>query len=285
MKFKGRIKKLYKYAKALGDDVKRLNMSSFASSIAFCFLTSLPASIMFLCTLIKYLPVEISDVVDLLLDFSSRSLHKMIYDSVNEIYSASDTLLPLTALATLFTASLGVMGLIRGLNGVLEIEDKRSIIVVRLWAVLYTLILISAVVISIIIIGFGRTIMEFLNDNIPKIAMLLQKLFFARYFIIWLLLTVIFDLSYAFLPAIRQRILWSLPGAALSSLGWCLVTGAFSLYIDIFNGFSIYGSMTLIMVLFSWFYVCFFILIMGALLNIKVRQKFGSRRVTSVKVS
>ena len=41
----------------------------------------------------------------------------------------------------------------------------------------------------------------------------------------------------------------------------------FSIYVDRFNGFSTYGSLTTIIILMLWLYACMYIVMVGAFLN------------------
>ena len=51
-----------------------------------------------------------------------------------------------------------------------------------------------------------------------------------------------------------------------------LIAYLFSIYIDIFGGFSMYGSLTTIVVMLIWLYYNMYIIILGAIIN----QFFGT---------
>ena len=55
-----------------------------------------------------------------------------------------------------------------------------------------------------------------------------------------------------------------LMGAAFSAVGWMIVSWIFSVYLDIFKGFSsMYGSLTTIVLIMLWLYFCMYILLLG----------------------
>ena len=58
-----------------------------------------------------------------------------------------------------------------------------------------------------------------------------------------------------------------LPGAVVAAVGWSVITWGFSIYVDRFNGFSAYGSLTTIIILMLWLYACMYIVMAGAFLN------------------
>jgi len=248
-------------------DMSRHNSAAFAASVAFFFFMSLFPTLMFLFSLFTYLPLTPSDLIEVMDSFVPHSLMPTLATVIDELYSYSRSLLPLTVVATLWTANMGMMGLIRGLNGVLDIEDKRNYFILRGIATIYTVILLIALVFSLLLIGFGRRIVSTIYYEYPKVAEFLNTFLLFRSIILFVILTLVFALIYTFLPAKKQRFMSSLPGAVVAALGWIVATFAYSIYINYFNGFSIYGNLTAIMILLFWMYMCFNILIAGAFLN------------------
>ena len=60
-----------------------------------------------------------------------------------------------------------------------------------------------------------------------------------------------------------------LMGAAFSAVGWMIVSWIFSVYLDIFKGFSsMYGSLTTIVLIMLWLYFCMYILLFGGEVNV-----------------
>lgn len=267
-------------------DMSRHNSAAFAASVAFFFFMSLFPTLMFLFSLFTYLPLTSADLLDVIDSFVPSTLMLTFKNVIEDLYSYSRSLLPITVIATLWTANMGMMGLIRGLNGVLDIEDKRNYFILRGIATIYTVILLIAIVFSLLVIGFGKRIVLTIDLEYPKVAEFLYSLLMFRSIILFVFLTILFALIYTFLPAKKQRFLSCLPGAVLAALGWIVATLAFSIYINYFNGFSIYGNLTAIMILLFWMYMCFNILIMGAFLNKyynasieKNYEKFRTRKI------
>ena len=72
---------------------------------------------------------------------------------------------------------------------------------------------------------------------------------------------------YAFVPGIKLRFKKQLPGAAFSAVVWSFASFAFSVYVDNFNGFGTYGSLTTVVIMMIWFYMMMYILLIGAHIN------------------
>ena len=72
---------------------------------------------------------------------------------------------------------------------------------------------------------------------------------------------------YSFVPGRKLRFRKQLPGAAFSAVVWSIASYFFSVYIEFFNGFGAYGSLTTIVILMFWFYMMMYILLIGAHIN------------------
>ena len=74
--------------------------------------------------------------------------------------------------------------------------------------------------------------------------------------------------SGAELKDIERKFYHHLPGAVFAAAGWMLFSYFYSLYTTYFTGVSyIYGSLTAVVLLLLWMYVCMIILLIGAELN------------------
>ena len=58
-------------------------------------------------------------------------------------------------------------------------------------------------------------------------------------------LMIFFLLIYKFLPNRRTNLERQIPGAVFAAIGWMIISWIFSVYVDVFQGFSdMYGSLT-----------------------------------------
>ena len=59
-----------------------------------------------------------------------------------------------------------------------------------------------------------------------------------------------------------------LPGAFFTACGWMALSFIFSVYLDIFKGFTnMYGSFTTIILVMLWLYTCMYIILLGGEIN------------------
>ena len=87
------------------------------------------------------------------------------------------------------------------------------------------------------------------------------------------LIIVVATILYQFLPNKRGKIKRHIPGAIFTAFGWTFASFIFSVYMDIFRGFSnMYGSLTTIVLIMLWLYVCMYILLLGEEMNVLIMR-------------
>ena len=113
----------------------------------------------------------------------------------------------------------------------------------------------------------------FVTEHYPVMERLVDQIMRIRGIITPVLLFVFTMMIYKFLPNHIVQLRIQLMGAAFSAVGWMIVSWIFSVYLDIFKGFSsMYGSLTTIVLIMLWLYFCMYILLLGGEVNMILRD-------------
>lgn len=251
-------------------NLKKKNISAYAASTAFfSFISTIPALVL-VCYILPYTPLTQEDLIAAIQEILPDTVLPMVGQIISEVYRSQTLAISISSVLLIWTAGKGMMALIQGLNTINDDEEKRNYFVVRLVASLYTLGMIVAVVVSLFLMVFGEIIYEQLQGLfalIPHISILIEIFLHFRILIVICILTLVFTFIYWLVPNKKMRYKKQLPGALFSALLWCAFSYAFSLYVDIFHGFSIYGSLTFVVVIMLWLYFCMYIIFIGAQIN------------------
>lgn len=264
------LKKIWAIINDFSAEIVKQNISAFAACTAFFSLISIIPALVLVCYILPYTPLTQENLIMAIDSIMPETILPMIESIVAEVYAKSTVAISVSTVLLLWTAGKGMMALIQGINAINEVEEKRNYFVVRLVASLYTLVMIIAIVISLLIMVFGNTIVREINHylvTIPHISVVIETLMHFRVFIVIAVLTLVFTFIYWLVPNKKMRYKKQLPGAMFSAIAWCFFSYFFSLYVDIFHGFSIYGSMTFVVVIMLWFYFCMYIILIGAQIN------------------
>lgn len=132
--------------------------------------------------------------------------------------------------------------------------------------------------ITLALLVFGASILERLTAAFPYLEGINGAAFSLRWIIGFGILVLFFLLIYTALPIDKGKPFTKLPGAVFSALGWLIFSALYSFYIDNFANYSyIYGSLTVIVLLILWLYVCMYILFLGEELNVMLRDGYLKR--------
>lgn len=257
--------------RAVLNRLKTEDISSYASGTAFFMFLSIVPMLIMVCTIIPYTPLTEENLLQAATAIFPSALEELIAGLISEIYHKSAGILSVAALTTLWSAGKGVQALIRGLNAVNEIQEERNFILLRILSSLYTFVLLVIMILSLFLIVFGNRLIAMMLYHLPQLRQLIEFLLYFRFLAVWLILMLVFACIYAFVPAARQKVREQLPGAAFSAVGWSIFSWGFSVYVNRSDGYSMYGSLTLIVLVMIWLYVCMYILILGACLNKWIR--------------
>lgn len=264
------LKKIWAIINDFIAEIMKQNISAYAASTAFFSIISTIPALVLVCYILPYTPLTQGNLVGAIETVMPETILPMISNIIAEVYEKSTVAISVSTILLIWTAGKGMMALIQGLNAINDVEEKRNYFVVRLVASLYTLVMIFAIVVSLFIMVFGKTIFKQLRgflDVIPNISVVIETLMHFRVFIVIAVLTLVFTFIYWLVPNKKMRYKKQLPGAMFSAIIWSGFSYVFSLYVDIFHGFSVYGSMTFVVVIMLWFYFCMYIILIGAQIN------------------
>ena len=261
------LKKLYKIYEHFVRSVKRLNIDAYAACTSFFLLLSFTPLLILLCSILPFTKITEQDVIFFFQGFSPEMFWQLEERLIDGVYSGGYAVLTISAIITLWTAAKGVSSLVQGLNAVNGVEEKRNFFLRRAVCCLYTLILLAALYISLLLMVFGKTIARQITKVWPKFTELQGVLVKPRHLYIFLILTLFFALLYSFLPNKRQKFREQLPGAVFSSACWILFSWVFSLFINKYNPYSMYGNLAIVVVAMVWIYFCLLFFMYGAYLN------------------
>lgn len=272
---------LLRKAKTFITAVMNDNIGIYAAQASFFIIISAVPFIMLLLTLVKFfVPMDQMTVLEMINRFAPDTVSNFLTTIVNELFSKTSTapIISITAVSTLWIASKGVMALYLGINNVFKPQKMPNYFYSRFISILYTLIFIAALLLTIIVFGFGGKIEAFLLAKLPFIGAVLAFFMNIRILVFIIILTLVFALFYSFLPQAKKGFKYQLPGALCAAAGWILFSFVYSVYIEYFSNYSyVYGSLAAIVFLMLWLYFCMNILLYGAEINKLYEERFQKK--------
>ena len=247
--------------------MKKQNISTFAASTAFFFFLSIVPMLIMICTIIPYTPLTEENLVEAVTDLTPDQVDGLAESLISDIYDKSAGVLSVALIATIWSASKGVMALMRGLNAINGVEEKRNYFVVRVIASFYTVVMLIVVILSLFLMVFGDQLVTLTLHRFPQLQQLVSFIMNFRFIFVWAVLSVLFAAVYAYVPDKKLEFREQIPGAVFSAVVWSVFSWAFSYYVTYGNTYGIYGSLSIIIIVLLWMYFCMYIIMIGAYLN------------------
>lgn len=261
------MKKAYVILRNFLREMKRQDISAYASSSAFFIFLSLVPMLMLICTIIPYTPVTQESFTEAVTNVTPSIADDLATTLIDDVYERSAGMLSVAIIVTLWTAGKGVLSVIRGLNAIHDVEEHRNYVHLRIVSMFYTLCFLVAIVVALVIMVFGKLILEYFLGHLPAVKAILTLLLPLRYLVFWALMTLFFSVLYAFVPNKKLPFREQIPGACITSVAWSVFSFAFSIYLEYSDAYSIYGSMAILIIMLIWLYFCMYIIFVGAFLN------------------
>lgn len=187
---------------------------------------------------------------------------------LNTYQSTTGTVVSISVLTALWSASRGIFGLLTGLNSIYDVSESRGYFYTRTVSVLYTFLFLVVLLLTLVLHVFGTTIVNMLPATTNPLIRLLTEVVDLRFFVLLGVQTVLFTAMYMVLPNKRNKLMDSLPGALLASAGWLVFSDLYSIYVEHFASYAnIYGSVYAVALSMLWLYCCISIVFYGGALN------------------
>lgn len=176
-------------------------------------------------------------------------------------------------IAMLFFSSNGVNTTIDNFNNSILVEKKRSWLSQRFTAFWMVALLGTLVIVSMIMLFFGKTVLQFLAHQEILSWAIAKLLTYLNYFIVVGFIYFTVSFFYYFGPSKKSRWKFFSAGSSLATLFIILVSFVFENYINAFGTYNkFYGSLGAIMVIMLWFYFNCVIFLIGFELNTSLKR-------------
>ena len=267
--------KLYRKVNRLIKHLASYHIALYAANASFYIFLSIFPAIMLVVGILPHIGYSSEMLLRALRSVMPEVLMPLLEGVIRDMSTnSSSTLLSLTAITAVWSASRGVYCIQLGLNAMHGVRESRNYILQRLLCMLYTLFLIAALILTLVLHGFGQELAGYLQRQEIPILRFLAKLLQFRRLILFLLLSALFTAMFCVFPNRKLSVRRSLPGAVLAALGWLLFTMFFSIYVRFSGSYSLfYGSLSSIAIGMLWLYICISILFYGCVFNLLLERR------------
>ncbi|MFQ3575753.1 MAG: YihY/virulence factor BrkB family protein [Cytophagales bacterium] len=275
-------------------DVLNIFMSQFkkddvqgkAQAMAFNFILAVFPGIIFLFTLIPYIPIK--DLDDQILVLLEHVMPEGIYKSAKEtiediVKKPRGGLLSLGFFMAMIASMNGTLAMMEAFNKCYKTVEKMNFFKLRLKALGITFLLLLVLVTAIIILIVGEVILGFYFEYLDFLFGHFQFYFFLvlRYTIVILTFFTGLSTIYYLAPAVHNKFGFFSVGAITATALIVIISLVFSIYLNHFATFNkLYGSIGTLIALMLWYYLMCIAILVGFEINasVEVAHAISERR-------
>ncbi|MFD2629395.1 YihY/virulence factor BrkB family protein [Oceanobacillus kapialis] len=267
--------KVPNFVKEIYAKFEEVDVFGLAAQLAYFFLLSLFPFLLFLLTLVGYLPFDDIAILDTIRTYAPPQIVDLISTNVSQLLADQNGgLLSFGFIATLWAASNGVNAIMRGFNIAYSVEENRSFIVSRLIAIVLTIAMVLVILIAFLLPIFGRMIGMYLFSFVGLSESFIVVWQGLRWIVSSVVIFIVLVALYKLAPNLRVYFKNTIWGALFATLLWQLASLGFSFYVTTAGNYSAtYGSLGTVIVLMIWFYLSGIIIMAGGVLNAYIREK------------
>ena len=258
---------LVSMAMDFANKMQKKNIAAFASSTAFFLILSFIPLLLLITSILPYTAVTEADLIEAILETTPDFANDIMIRLVDETYMQSPAILSFSAIITIWAGSLGMLALIRGLNCIYDVDERRNYFYLRLIASAYTVVMIIIMLLMLVLMVFGNLIKAFLINMYSPLSYAITFLMNFRFVLIIGIALFMFALIYTYVPSAYMKFIYQLPGAVFSAVVWYVFSWIFSVYVDSTDNYSLYGSLATPVIMMFWLYSCMYIFFIGAFIN------------------
>jgi len=266
------------------DGMKKSSITLRANAISYSFIIAFVPAVLFLFTLIPYIPIAgLEESIMLTLqEVIPKEAFVVLRSTIQDIISNQQTgLLSISFLISLYFASNGVLAIMNAFNQSSHSIESRNVIKKQLVAFLLVFILALNMIVSGAALAISSFILYFIEDKgLISSNFTLFLLTAGEWVIILLTSLIAFSSIYYLAPAKKRIFPFFSPGSFVASFLSVIAFKVFTIFIENFSNYNkFYGSLGTLIMIIVWINLTALMLLIGFELNasIYVASKNGKK--------
>jgi membrane protein len=252
-----------------------------AAQLAFYFLLALFPALLFLVSLLAYLPVDgaFDTLVERMRPFLPNDVIRLIGDEIDELLRGNQqSVLTFAVAGAVWSSSSAMTAVIATVNRAYDIEEFRPWWKTRLIAIgLSVALAVFGVAAFALVIG-GSDLAGALASWLDAGEVSQSVWAIAQWPLALLFVVVAIDMVYYLAPNADTRWVWITPGSVLATTLWLVTSLGFKLYLEYVSNIAVVqGAIGSVIVLLLWLYFSGFAILIGAELNAEIDRAKSTR--------
>lgn len=268
---------VYEIGSAFFKNLKDIRLAERAAAISFNFLMAIPPSLIFLVSLIPFLPLDAAEetILNSLRLFSPNPRLFTTVESIITDFMSNKRreLLSVGFLFTIFLSSNGVMGILRSFDRDSPGHIRRSGMARRWKAIRLTLGLMFCFLISIALIIIQTNLLDkFLVDLVGSTMVVKLISWITLVFIVYITICIL----YKYGPSLQHEFRFFSTGAFIATVLFIIISYGFFFIANHFINYNkVYGSIGTLLMFMAWMFITGLVILIGYEINLAILLHSG----------
>jgi membrane protein len=245
-----------------------------AKAITYNFTLAIFPGIIFLFTLIPYIPIpHLQDTIMSFFEDLDLTMIEQVRSTVEDIISKPrGDLLSFGVIFAVYLSTNGMLSLITNFNFFYKTKFTRGYFKNYLVAFVLTLLLILILTVAMGLLIGGQIILNFLLDiGILNQDFLFVMIITLRFIILFIIFQLMISIIYYLGPSVEERWHFMNTGSVIATLLCIGSSYLFSYYLTNFASYNkLYGSIGAVIAFMIWLYLLSVILLLGFVINVTI---------------
>lgn len=268
------------FAKRVWTQISEDNLATWASALAYSWLFAVFPFLIFVLSLLPYLPegtkVRARQEIATFVQQLPKQAADTIWENVTKVLEQPKGGFIIVGLGVaIWAASGGTAMTMSALDKCYELEVGRPYYKQRGMAILLTIVVAALIIAVVVLLPVGSFVKAWVTDprraHIDPKSPVLIVFDVVRWTLALAFMVGSLTLVYHFGPSVKHRFHWITPGAVFCVVVWILLGLGFRLYVEKFGRYEqTYGTVGGVAVLLLFFYVDALVLLIGAEINAEI---------------
>ena len=268
---------IYYVVKFFLSGAKNGYLATRASAIAFNFALAIFPTMLFIFTLIPFIPVKDLqfELLQLIKDFLPQNAFSYFESTLVSVVTVKKIgVFSFGAFASLIFSTNAIHALIQAFNNTYHTIDTRNWTAIRAVSTFLVFMIFILIATSVLLLTFGQFILlKLVELDILQMNIIYYLISIAKWLVVIALFFFSISFLYYFAPAKKAQWKFISAGSTLATILALLTSLGFSYFVNNFGQYNkLYGSIGTIMVILLWLYFNSFALILGFELNASINN-------------
>ncbi|MFV0558437.1 MAG: YihY/virulence factor BrkB family protein [Enterococcus sp.] len=242
--------------------------------VAYYLLLSLFPLLIAVGNLLPFLAISPDAVLPYVQEVFPDEIYQFLGPAISNLLTqSSGSLLSLSAIAALWSASQSINAMQIAMNKAYGVDNRHNFIIVRLVSILVIVLFMIAIVGATLVLSLGQLLLDTLQPIFNISTDIIQQFQTWKWPTTIFLMIIAMSLIYWIVPNAKVRVRSVLPGAVFATVGWMLLVQLFGIYAQYFaskiSGYQIIGSFIVLMI---WLNFAATVIVAGGVVNAIVEE-------------